>query len=135
MPQRVVFDTNVIISGLMWRGKAHRCTLLARTDAVQMVYCPEMLAELSLKLREKFGFSENRIHAVLYDYRQFSERVKIIGQLKVVSADPDDDKFIECALVGNASVIVSSDKHLTDLKTYQSIVIVRPDQFLAMFGS
>jgi len=99
MPERVVFDTNIWISGLLWRGKPYQCLLLARVGMVQHVYCQEMTAELSQKLRQVFGFSENYIRAVLYDLRRISERVKIVGELHVVADDPDDDKFVECALV------------------------------------
>lgn len=61
MPDRVVLDTNVYISGLLWRGKPYQCLLLARSRIVEAVYCDVMLAELTEKLREKFGFSENRL--------------------------------------------------------------------------
>jgi predicted nucleic acid-binding protein len=39
MPERVVFDTNIWISGLLWRGKPHQCLLLARSKVVQHVHC------------------------------------------------------------------------------------------------
>lgn len=130
MPERVVLDTNVMISGLLWRGKAYQCLLLARAGAVQAVYCPEMTAELSEKLRHKFGFSENRIRAVIHDVRRFAKRVEISGALKVVGADPDDDKFIECAVVGQANVIVSGDSHLLDLEEYQGIPIMSAADFI-----
>jgi putative PIN family toxin of toxin-antitoxin system len=58
VPERVVFDTNIWISGLLWRGKPYQCLLLARAKAVEHVYCTEMMAELSEKLRETFGFSD-----------------------------------------------------------------------------
>ena len=50
MPERVVFDTNVWVSGLLWRGKPYQCLLLARAGVVQIVYCDEMAAELSRTL-------------------------------------------------------------------------------------
>ncbi len=112
MPERVVLDTNIVISGLLWRGKPYQCLLLARSGIVQAVYCPPMLAELADKLRRAFGFSENRIQAVLYDLQRVAERVDIAGGLRVVVADPDDDKFIECAVAASAAVIVSGDHHL-----------------------
>ena len=84
MPERVVFDTNVMISGLLWRGKPYHCLLLARAGIVQALYCPEMLAELLEKLRSRFGFSEDRIRAVAYDVRRFAERVEISGTVKVI---------------------------------------------------
>lgn len=130
MPERIVLDTNVMISGLLWRGKAYQCLLLARAGAVQAVYCQEMTAELSEKLRHKFDFSENRIRAVIHDVRRFAERVEISDTLKVVGADPDDDKFIECAVVGQANVIVSGDSHLLDLEEYQGIPIMSAADFV-----
>jgi putative PIN family toxin of toxin-antitoxin system len=99
VPERVIFDTNIWISGLLWRGKPYQCLLLARGQAVQHVHCTEMMAELSEKLRETFSFSENHIQAVLYDMRRISEHVDITGDVHVITDDPDDDKFIECALV------------------------------------
>jgi len=67
VPKCVAFDTNVMISGLLSRGKPFQCLLLARCRLVQAVYCPEMQAELSTKLRVKFGFSEERVRAVVRD--------------------------------------------------------------------
>jgi putative PIN family toxin of toxin-antitoxin system len=134
MPERVVFDTNVWVSGLLWRGKPYQCLLLARSQVVQHVCCSEMIAELSRKLRETFGFSENRIQAVLYDLRRVSEAVEIIGELHVVTDDPDDDKFIECAVVAGASVIVSGDHHLLDLGEYERVRVLSAAEFIARFA-
>lgn len=133
MPERVVYDTNILISGLLWRGKPYQCLLLARSGIVQAVYCPPMLAELTDKLRHTFGFAENRIQAVLYDLRRVSTRVDVAGDLRAVAADPDDDKFIECAVVAGASVIVSGDHHLLDLGKYGDIQILTAAEFLARF--
>ncbi|MDO8753444.1 MAG: putative toxin-antitoxin system toxin component, PIN family [Anaerolineales bacterium] len=133
MTERVVFDTNVMISGLLWKGKPYHCLLLARSRIIQSVYCNPMLGELSEKLRGKFKYSENRIHAVAADIRRYAERVEIAGSLQVVRADPDDDKFVECAVAGQASFIISSDHHLLDLGEYQNIKIVSPEEFLSLF--
>jgi len=134
MAERVVFDTNIWISGLLWRGRAHQCLLLARSEVVQHVHCSETLAELSRKLRDTFAFSENRIHAVMYDIRRVSEAVEITGAFHVVKDDPDDDKFVECALVAGAGMIVSGDHHLLDLGEYEGIPILPAAEFLAQFS-
>lgn len=126
MPLTVVFDTNIWVAGLNWRGVAYRCLLLARTGTVQLVSCPPMAAELAEKLRQKFGFSENDIRAVMYEYRKISKQIVISGDLHVVNADPDDDKFVECAVVGGANMIVSEDRHLINrLLTTQSALSPR----------
>ena len=132
MTERFVFDTNVWISGLIWRGKSYQCLLLARVGIVQVVYCPPALAELAEKLRGKFQFSEDHIRAVLYQIRQMGERVEISGSLRVVPDDPDDDKFIECALKGGAAYVVSSDQHLLSMKKYKPIEIITPERLVAL---
>ena len=133
MAERVVFDTNIWISGLLWRGKPYQCLLLARSGVVQPTYCLPMLSELTQKLREPFGFTENHIQAVVYDYRRISHRVEIVGDLCIVSDDPDDDKFVECAVVSGASAIVSGDRHLLDLQEYQGIRVFSAAAYLARF--
>jgi putative PIN family toxin of toxin-antitoxin system len=130
---RVVLDTNVWISGLLWRGNPHRCLLLARGKVIEAFYCHQMAAELSQKLRDPFGFSENRIEAVMYDLRRTCMRVNITGALHVVTADPDDDKFVECAVVAGATIIVSGDGHLLELGKFQDITMLSAAQFLERF--
>ena len=130
---RVVFDTNVWISGLMWRGNPYRCLLLARGKVVEACYCHQMAAELARKLRNPFGFSENRIEAVMYDLRRTCTRVNITRTLHVVTADPDDDKFVECAVVAGANSIVSGDGHLLELGKFQDVTMLSAAQFLERF--
>lgn len=135
MPTRVVLDTNVTISALFWRGAPYRVVLLAKAKVIQAVYCDEMLAELADKLRDKFHFDANHLHATLLQIRQYAERVEISGNLHVVASDPDDDKFVECASIGQAQWIVSGDKHLRDLQEYQGIRISTAEDFLTEFGT
>ena len=133
MAEHVVLDTNVTISALLWRGAPYRVVLLAKAKVIQALYCDEMLAELTEKLREKIRFDESRIHAIIYQIRQYAERVEIAGTLHFVRDDPDDDKFIECAVVGKASWIISGDQHLLGLSEYQDIHMVTAEDFLSKF--
>lgn len=131
MAERVVFDTSATISGLLWKGKPYHCLLLARARIIQSVYCNPMLAELTEKLRTKFKYSENHIQAVVADIRRYGEQVEISGNLRVVQADPDDDKFIECAVAGNSTFIISGDHHLLDIGEYQNVKIFSPAEFIS----
>ena len=64
----------------------------------------------------------------------FLHIVEITNQLKDVTAAPDDDMIIECALVGNATHIITGDRrHLLPLESYEGILIVKPTDFLAKF--
>ena len=59
-----------------------------------------------------------------------SSLVELQESVRAVAKDPSDSKIIECALAGKAYFIVSGDKHLLDLRQYQKIKIVTPNQFL-----
>ena len=101
---------------------------------VQLARCQVMVAELSQKLRHVFGFSESRIRSVLYELRSMSNRVEVTGNLHVVADDPDDDKFIECALAAGASLIVSGDHHLLGLGEYEGVRVLSAAEFVARFA-
>ena len=59
----------------------------------------------------------------------------ITNTLKVVTADPDDDKVLECAVIGGATHIVTGDRHLLSLDSYQSIPIVSATVFLGLVAA
>ena len=67
----------------------------------------------------------------MYEYRKISRQVAISGDLHTVAADSDDDKFVECAVIGGATMIVSEDQHLLHLANYGAIQIVSAQKFLA----
>jgi uncharacterized protein len=60
--------------------------------------------------------------------------VEPIIRLQVILADPDDDRILECAISRDAGLIVSGDHHLTRLKAFDDIGIVRPADFLRSLG-
>ncbi len=91
-----------------------------------------MIAELADKLRLRFRYPENHIHAVVYEYRQHSTAVEIMGNLRVVADDPTDYKFVECALVADARFIVSGDRHLLKIARYQGVQLVDASTFLSL---
>ncbi|WP_448544911.1 putative toxin-antitoxin system toxin component, PIN family [Roseiflexus sp.] len=131
MAEKVVFDTNIRLAAVLWRGAAYKCWLAARAGLVELVYCREMITEFSEQLSVKFGFSVDQVRAAVHEFRRFGQEVAITGTLHVVDSDPDDDIFIECALVAGAPIIVSGDRHLLELSGYQHIQILTPGMFLA----
>lgn len=54
--------------------------------------------------------------------------------LNVITQDPPDNRILECAVAGNADLIVSGNRHFLDLRTYEGIGMVRPRDFLRMLG-
>ncbi|MCX7966919.1 MAG: putative toxin-antitoxin system toxin component, PIN family [Armatimonadetes bacterium] len=130
---RVVFDTNIWVSALRMRGNPYRSVLLAALGVVISVTCAELLDELRRVLTHKFKFPPELVERHVAAIQDFSELVVISGQLKVVAEDPEDDKVIECAVVGNADYIVTGDKHLLALRQYGNIAIVKASEFLKIF--
>lgn len=134
MPWVVVFDTNILLSALFsLRGNPFRCLALAKLGAVQSVTCQEILDEFQEKLENKFAYTPQRACAAVNEVRNFSRLVIISNTLKVIIADPDDDKVLECATVGGATHIVTGDRrHLLSLVSYQGIRIVSAAEFLSV---
>jgi len=121
----------VLLSGIGWRGKPHECLELARSGTIVGVTCREILDELAEKLTAKLKMSDEVTSDAIADVLSFLAVIPIDGQLHVVTADPDDDKIIECAVAANASMIVSGDrKHLLSLGRYGDIDIVSPAELL-----
>jgi putative PIN family toxin of toxin-antitoxin system len=128
----VVFDTNILFSWVGWQGKPYQCVELARTGMIDGITCPEILEELSDKLQIKLHLSLEQSLDWVADLVTFLRLVTITGNLKVITSDPDDNKVLECAVIGGASHIITGDRrHLLPLGTFQGIRILRAADFLA----
>jgi uncharacterized protein len=131
-----VFDTNILLSALLsTKGNPFRCLALAKIGQVESVTCQEILDEFAEKLLVKFKFSEEMTQVAVKEVREFSQLIEISGTLKAVPDDPDDDMVVECAVVGNATHIITGDKHLLSLTSHQSIAIVKAAEFVALLAS
>lgn len=133
MNRIVVYDTNVLLSAIGWKGQPRKCLELARTSVVRGLTCQPVLTELAEKLDSRLALSDKEIASWISDLLRFLRLVPIPGTLKVIAADPDDDAILECAVVGGATHIVTGDRrHLLPLGNYQGISIVTPAQFIAL---
>jgi uncharacterized protein len=131
-----VFDTNILFSGVGWKGKPFRCVELARAGVVDGVTCPELLEELAEKLQSKLSFTPDQALDTVADLLTFLQVVPISGMLKALPVDPDDDKVLECAAIAQATHIVTGDRrHLLPLGSFQGITILTAADFLAMATS
>lgn len=136
MSRRVVFDTNILFSGVGWRGRPYQCLELARAGTVDGMTCQDILDELAEKLQAKLKFSADQVTDTVADLLSFLSLVTITNTLKVVAADPDDDKVLECAVVGGATYLVTGDRHhLLPLRSYQDISIVSAADFLTLISA
>jgi len=134
--KRVVLDTNVIVSALLFRGPMARLHELWKQRALTILASREIIEEyVSVLAYPKFDLTEGEIGNLLQEELiPYIEPVKIPSALKSSrSADPDDEKFLLCAEAAQADAIVSGDAHLLRLKKVKRCPIVRPEKFLSQF--
>lgn len=127
---RVVADTNIYISALMFGGLPGSFLDLAFLRSFQLVTSPVLLDELDEKLRLKFSLSQADAAQVRAKIESVALLVEPTTTLQVITEDPDDNRVLECAVAGEADYIVSGDRHLLKLGSYQGISIVTARQFI-----
>lgn len=133
IPLRIVFDTNVYISAALFGRRAETVMQLASAGQIQLITSEIILAELERKLQEKMGWSESRTQLFSDTTRGLAEIVTPEIRLDVVPDDEDDNRIVECAVAGEANLIVTFDKDLVRLKSYKMIGIITPRQ-LTFYG-
>jgi putative PIN family toxin of toxin-antitoxin system len=128
----VVFDTNVLFSAVGWLGNPHNCVQAARQGKWLCLTCEAILEERREKLRLKRNLRASKAAEITDEIRAFSSIISPPGVLKIISADPDDDIFLECAIFGQATHLVSGDRRLLALEKHQNIQIVQAAAFLKL---
>lgn len=128
---RILLDTNVVISALLWRGTPHRLleAIRQRSD-VQIFSSAALLEELADVLTrpsasKQLALIGRTAREVLSDYLDAVELVEPIDVPRVVPGDVDDDQVIAAAVAAQVDLIVSGDrKHLLPLGSHQGMPIV-----------
>ncbi|PYX73793.1 MAG: putative toxin-antitoxin system toxin component, PIN family [Acidobacteria bacterium] len=127
---RIVVDTNVIVSALVFGGLPRRIFELVEGGYCELFYAAEIQEETRRVLRDKFGWDEDRLDRYLRTLWSLGKRVVLRHRVNAVREDPDDNRILECALAADADVIVSGDRHLLKLGAYEGITILTPRDFL-----
>lgn len=132
---RIVLDTNTVISSLLWFGNPRQILDLAEEGTVTICTSSDLLNELEKvlarpKFTGRFAAVGTSVEEVLDRFIELAEVVEVLEKVTVVTADPDDDAVISCALAAGADCIVSGDAHLLDLKSYGDVEILSAAQFL-----
>ena len=132
---RVVLDTNVLISGLLFKGKPSRIVELWQKGKIVPIISKETFEELRIVLEyPKFSLSHVEIKSLIeHEILPYFEVVNVSKHVKGACRDPGDDKFISCAISANADGIVTGDKDLSDMKKYRSLRIILASDFIKMF--
>jgi len=134
---KVVLDTNVFVSSFLGSGPPRQIVDQWKVGRFTLCLCAEILAEYVDVLARLGleGTAELRELLELFRRRSNLDFVVIGGDLRVVADDPADDKFIECARVAGAKVIVSGDRHLKGIGVYEDIRVLAPAEFVATYAA
>jgi putative PIN family toxin of toxin-antitoxin system len=135
---RVVLDTNVVVSALIWGGTPFRLVQAATAGDIELYTSPVLLAELREVLsREPLAgrlvAQRSSVEAAIGLYGELAISVSPLAAPRTVPGDADDDHVVAAAVAARADLIVSGDRHLLDLGgEYQGIRIVSPAQAVAI---
>jgi putative PIN family toxin of toxin-antitoxin system len=131
---RVVIDTNVIVSGLTFKGQPREVLDLAWKGEIEVYISPFILKELTGTLKKDFGWSNEQIKDTIQRIKAKTISIRPKIKVSVVKEKDDDNRILECAIEGDVRYLISGDKkHLLPLKEYQGIKILSPAQFLMLF--
>jgi putative PIN family toxin of toxin-antitoxin system len=125
----VVVDSGVWISAIEFGGTpAAALELVLLND--ELAICAEIEEEILRVLELKFGRDPSLIRSKLAPTWNQAIRVTITGEVKGVCRDPNDDALLECASKSGATLILSGDKDLLALKTYEITRIITARQYV-----
>jgi hypothetical protein len=129
---KVVIDTNVVISALLFGGAPGKLIAFWQRGIIRPAASNEIIDEyLRVLTYPKFKLSEEEINYLLYqEIIPYFDVIDAHPGPRIIKKDPEDDKFIRCALAANAKYIISGDRHLLALKEYQKIKILTPADFI-----
>ena len=128
---KVVVDTNVFISSF-FGGNPRKVIDLWKAGEITLCLSSVIIEEY-IEVLQRLGLQNERELEELTDLSAkgfHSLFTSQIPSLQVVEKDPDDDKFIECAVALKAKYVISGDKALQEIKDYIGVKIVNPKDFL-----
>ena len=128
---RIVIDTNVFVSSFMG-GNPRKIIDLWKEGKITLCLSNDILDEY-INVLKRIGLADEDELAELLSL--FSKGFNILftmktPKLEIVKEDPDDDKFIECAIALKAEYIITGDKAILSLGQYMNIGILSPSEFI-----
>ncbi len=135
MAYKVILDTNVLISAIVFGGKPRHILESIIRGKVGLAVSESILKEVKAVLSgRKFRYPPQIVHAVLTEISSMSELVDPRVRVNKIKKDPDDNRVLECAVESRADFIVSGDMHLLELGSFKGISIMNPADFIDTLG-
>lgn len=130
---RVVIDTNIWLSGLIYGGNPKKILDLFIQEELVVITSEELITEIHRKITQKFPGFAPQLYLLEASIRVDATVVKLGSVTIKKCRDKEDNKVIETAIIGGCSYIISGDNDLLSLKKYKNIKIVSPSEFLFLF--
>lgn len=128
---RIVLDTNVFISGIFFAGPPSQILKAIGNQNLQIILSKEIFDEYSrVEKSLSLKFPAINIMSIIELIAIYGEFIDTENFIISACDDPDDDKFLECAMAGQCDIIVSGDKHLLKLSGYRGIAVLSPRKFV-----
>lgn len=131
---RVVIDTNVMLMSISKRSKYRLIFDSLILGEYELMVSNEILSEYVEKIEEKANaIVANNIGEFLINSK-YVNKIEVYYKWNLIERDPDDNKFVDCAVAGNANYIVSNDAHFNELKKidFPPVGVIKIDEFLGM---
>jgi len=134
---KVVLDTNVLVSALLFKGSLSKMVDLWKAGRIKPAFSRATFQEFKKVLTyPKFALIPNEILVLLEEeVLPYFEVVKVIKEVIGICRDPEDDKFLSCALASGAAFIVTGDDDLLVLKQFETAKIIKPADFIQYLES
>jgi uncharacterized protein len=130
---KVVLDTNVLISAIMFGGKSREILEMGISGKIKVALSQDILKELAeVLVGKKFRAPISFVQQTIHELAEISELVIITSKINAIKSDPDDNCILDCAVSGKANYIVSGDSDLLNLKRFKKIKILSPNDFYTL---
>ena len=130
---RVVFDTNVLIAAFLTEGLCSVLLTRARRKEFELVVCPTILEEFERILSHKIKAPQALVREALEMIQEASKIIHPTKKIQGICRDQDDDQILTCALSAKADYLVSGDKDLLEIGSFEGLKIVSPRELEAFF--
>ena len=135
MTLKIVLDTNILVSALVFGGKPKTVLEAVIEGRARLILSDPLLEELKGVLEgSKFRYPQKATQVILDSLILIADVVTPLVEIHHITRDPDDNRVLECAIEGHADFIVSGDLDLLDLGEFNGIPIESPAQFMRELG-